>query len=694
MINFEALRKARERVDDSRDGQLGRCGNWKIALGGYDMGYEVYYKNYPVMRVNYELEEYEFYNSDYSDVMFTPDTVPQIKKALEITDRFDNVGDIDDNGDYIDHFGEYVNGVEANVSESGGSKMKFKKIVKEETILKMTDADYGVAGEICSELLNKIGVSDGASVLEVVANALKINPHGTEVNGDLVEDVTHDGLIHTFGSRKHKHYLLSDDVEWLRVEHYAKETKTPGPCIRYVYIHKKPNSDAFDMDNVQFDYYPDSETDDYVDGVQYRDCVRHMGASESTRRQNMKFKKIVKEARLPVMWAIDYRDFHTAIHGLIYGKNRRDVEKFYDRLKVIYSDDDISPEEQEMCYQDLWDEFYPRVQQIDEINFRDIGKLPSGKYGIVIDDVEYRLVNNVSIDIYEESTKRCSKMKSRKIVKEGSKSDFKSLDKAMWDVGRTPDGKRQNESDSDNSASDHPRIYVGTYAKYNDGSIDGKWIDISEYNTYEEFVDACRELHKDEKDPEFMVQDYENFPERWYHEAGLPTEEEFDKINEFYMMDDSRKDAYEAYLDLGIGSGDMEDFEERYQGEYQSEEDFAYNLVDDLGWDSIGKDSLDMYFDYDAFGRDLMYDFHMGDEDNKDVDGNPEDPDHYYDNEGYDMGEYESERQVAEDYIDNLGGVDQLGTDTARRYFDYEAFARDLFISDYTYYHGHVFSDY
>ena len=124
---------------------------------------------------------------------------------------------------------------------------------------------------------------------------------------------------------------------------------------------------------------------------------------------------MIDESRKQIMWAIDYRDFHTAIHGLIYGKNRRDVEKFYDRLKVIYADDDISPDEQEMFYQDLWDEFYPRIQQIDEINFRDIGKLPSGKYGIVIDDVEYRLVNNVAIDLYEESAR---KMKFRKIVKE------------------------------------------------------------------------------------------------------------------------------------------------------------------------------------------------------------------------------------------------------------------------------------
>ena len=376
----------------------------------------------------------------------------------------------------------------------------------------------------------------------------------------------------------------------------------------------------------------------------------------------MKFKKIVKEARLPVMWAIDFRDMHSAIHGLIYGKNRRDVEEFYDRLNEIYSDEDMSPEEQEMLYQDLWDEFYPRVKQIDEINFRDIGKLPSGKYGIILDDVEYRIINNVSIDLYEESTKRNNKMKFKKIM----------------------------ESESDQGDSDHPRIYVGTYAKYNDGSIDGEWIDLSQFNTYDEFVDYCRELHKDEKDPEFMVQDYENFPRKWYHEGGLPTEEEFDKINDYYLMDDTEKDAYEAFVNY-TDNDDIDDFHEAYQGQFNSASDFAYDLVDSLGWDGIGSGNLDMYFDYAAFGRDLMFDYHMGDKDNKDADGNPEDPDHYYDNDGYDMGEYESDAQVARDLIDGLGGVDQLGIDTMRNYFDYEAFGRDLLMTDYFAADGFVF---
>ena len=46
------------------------------------------------------------------------------------------------------------------------------------------------------------------------------------------------------------------------------------------------------------------------------------------------------------------------------------------------------------------------------------------------------------------------------------------------------------------------RVYVGTYNKYNNGSLFGKWLDLSDYSDKDEFLEACRELHKDDQDPE------------------------------------------------------------------------------------------------------------------------------------------------------------------------------------------------
>ena len=55
-------------------------------------------------------------------------------------------------------------------------------------------------------------------------------------------------------------------------------------------------------------------------------------------------------------------------------------------------------------------------------------------------------------------------------------------------------------------------------------------------------------------------------------------------------------------------------------------------------------------------------------------------------------GKWDSEREYAEEYIDSTGllrDAEKLLSD----YFDYEAFAHDLFINDYTFINGHVFDD-
>lgn len=57
------------------------------------------------------------------------------------------------------------------------------------------------------------------------------------------------------------------------------------------------------------------------------------------------------------------------------------------------------------------------------------------------------------------------------------------------------------------------KVYVGTYKKYNNGSLKGAWLDLSDYGDYDAFLAACKKLHKDEKDPEFLIEDSEGFPD-------------------------------------------------------------------------------------------------------------------------------------------------------------------------------------
>lgn len=153
------------------------------------------------------------------------------------------------------------------------------------------------------------------------------------------------------------------------------------------------------------------------------------------------------------------------------------------------------------------------------------------------------------------------------------------------------------------------RIYVGTYAKYNDGSIFGKWLDLSDYSDKEEFYEACRELHKDEEDPEFMFQDWEYIPSGLIGESWL-SDNIFEVIEAINDMDDDRKEAFEVWLNHeshDLNSKNINDlissFEDDFQGAYKDEEDYAYEIVDEC-YDL--PEFAKTYFDYEKFARDLF----------------------------------------------------------------------------------------
>ena len=157
----------------------------------------------------------------------------------------------------------------------------------------------------------------------------------------------------------------------------------------------------------------------------------------------------------------------------------------------------------------------------------------------------------------------------------------------------------------------NPAVYVGPYGKYNSGSLRGVWLDLTTFADYDEFLAVCRYIHRDEREPEFMAQDFTDFPREFYTE-GFMSEREFDVIQEFAKLDDDDKEAFEVYVAAFGSSRDdvsiFDNFREAYQGKWDSEEDFTYNLVDEIGFLQGVPDSVANYFDYAAFARDLFID--------------------------------------------------------------------------------------
>ena len=157
----------------------------------------------------------------------------------------------------------------------------------------------------------------------------------------------------------------------------------------------------------------------------------------------------------------------------------------------------------------------------------------------------------------------------------------------------------------------NPSVYCGTYRKYNEGSLYGAWLDISKFSDYDEFINVCRQLHADEEDPELMCQEYDSFPSSLYCESCMG-EDTFDKILEYAKLDDKEREAFDDYMDLGHDF-DIERFREAYNGCWESEEDFAQDIVSSCYDIEKTMGSLASYFDYEAFARDLFIsDYQMG----------------------------------------------------------------------------------
>lgn len=153
------------------------------------------------------------------------------------------------------------------------------------------------------------------------------------------------------------------------------------------------------------------------------------------------------------------------------------------------------------------------------------------------------------------------------------------------------------------------RIYVGTYAKYNNGSIYGKWLDLSDYSDKEEFYEACHELHGDEPNAEFMFQDWENIPSSLIGESWL-SDNLFEVIEAVSELDENEREAFYIWLNDGNRDMDTEDinglidsFRDDYQGNYKDEEDYAYEIIEQCY--DLPEFALS-YFDYEKFARDLF----------------------------------------------------------------------------------------
>lgn len=235
---------------------------------------------------------------------------------------------------------------------------------------------------------------------------------------------------------------------------------------------------------------------------------------------------------------------------------------------------------------------------------------------------------------------------------------------------------------------DSPAVYVGTYGKYNAGSLKGAWLNLEDYDSKEEFMKAAHELHKDEDDPELMFQDYQNFPDEFYGESYLP-----EKLWEWLKLSEDERKVYAAYVELvGEKYATFQSAQDAFMGVYDDEGSWAADFIKQLGGISALGDSAYGYFkmsptDQRVLVSDLASSY-VGDLDERDLRREAKERGI----EGSSHRKIDDLREEVEsDYAEDLEKelrrspvdymVDELGYDLDSlekvMSFDYDAYARD-----------------
>ena len=200
-----------------------------------------------------------------------------------------------------------------------------------------------------------------------------------------------------------------------------------------------------------------------------------------------------------------------------------------------------------------------------------------------------------------------------------------------------------NESESEHT----PSIYVGTYGKYNNGSLYGKWVDLDDFDSKEDFYRYCtEELHADEPDCELMFQDYEYIPKCFIGESWID--------GRFWDFMKDNTYPYEVKYAIANYFGDADEY-------FNSIDDImvyyncknmaqvAMEYIDECGFPQ----NMDSYFDFESFGRDCSYD-------------GPSDESYESIYQEYGVDE-DDDRALGEAIVDADGGIENMDKKTVER---------------------------
>jgi antirestriction protein len=128
-----------------------------------------------------------------------------------------------------------------------------------------------------------------------------------------------------------------------------------------------------------------------------------------------------------------------------------------------------------------------------------------------------------------------------------------------------------------------PRVWIGCLAAYNEGHLHGEWVDATDVDVMNEVLEHVLKTSPAHHAEEWFIADHEGFGD------AIGEYTPFERVAALGALIEEHGEAFRAYLTWlddadSIESDELEDnFYADYRGEWDSEKDFIYQQVDDLG---------------------------------------------------------------------------------------------------------------
>ena len=178
------------------------------------------------------------------------------------------------------------------------------------------------------------------------------------------------------------------------------------------------------------------------------------------------------------------------------------------------------------------------------------------------------------------------------------------------------------------------KLYLANLGKYNEGILKGEWVELPLSETeLEEVMVNIGVAHYDKEGNfvPYVIETDENGYEYVYEEYAIHDYEtdlnisisEYSSLNDLNtvaeIVEDFELDQVNALLDGGVIDmkdlieGDLEEIMQHYsfielEPNMNEEQEVGYAYVDEVcgGLECLSKEILERYFDYEAFGRDIL----------------------------------------------------------------------------------------